>query len=57
MRRITCAIAGLGNRGNDIYGHYQFVKPEEMQVVAVADPIKEKRDSAKKLYDLQDYKF
>lgn len=54
MRRITCAIAGLGNRGNDIYGHYQFVKPEEMQVVAVADPIKEKRDSAKKLYDLQD---
>lgn len=54
MRRITCAIAGLGNRGNDIYGHYQFVKPEEMQVVAVADPIKEKRDSAKKLYGLQD---
>ena len=48
MRRITCAIVGLGNRGNDIYGHYQFVKPEEMQVVAVADPIKEKREKLKK---------
>ena len=48
MRRITCAIVGLGNRGNDIYGHYQFVKPEEMQVVAVADPIKRSEKKLKK---------
>ena len=49
---ITCAIAGLGNRGNDIYGNYQFVHPEEMQVTAVADPIEEKRETARKRYGL-----
>ena len=40
-RPVTAAIAGLGNRGNDIYAHYQLVAPEEMKVVAVADPGKE----------------
>lgn len=49
---ITCAIAGLGNRGNDIYGNYQFVSPEEMKVVAVADPQDEKRKAAKERYGL-----
>lgn len=49
---ITCAIAGLGNRGNDIYGNYQFVSPEEMKVVAVADPQEEKRKAAKERYGL-----
>ena len=48
MRRITCAIVGLGNRGNDIYGHYEFVNPEEMKVVAIAEPIKEKGNAEKK---------
>ena len=52
MRRITCAIAGLGNRGNDIYGNYEFVKPEEMKVVAIAEPLKDKREAAKKRIEL-----
>ena len=34
-RPVTAAIAGLGNRGNDIYAHYQLVAPEEMKVVDV----------------------
>lgn len=54
MRKITCAIAGLGNRGNDIYGNYEFVRPEEMKVVAIAEPLKEKRECAKKKYQLED---
>lgn len=49
-RKITVAVAGLGNRGNDIYAHYQLVAPDEMQVVAVADPIREKREAAQRLY-------
>ncbi len=49
-RKITVAVAGLGNRGNDIYAHYQLVAPDEMQVVAVADPIKGKREAAQRLY-------
>ena len=42
---VTMAIAGLGNRGNDIYAHYQLVAPEEVKVTAVADPIEAKRRS------------
>ena len=51
---ITCAIAGLGNRGNDIYGNYEFVRPDEMKVTAVADPVKEKREAARKRYRLEE---
>ena len=51
---VTVAVAGLGNRGNDIYAHYQLVAPEEMKVVAVADPIKEKRDAAMKQYGIEE---
>lgn len=49
---ITCAIAGLGNRGNDVYGNYQFVSPEEMKVTAIADLMPEKREAAMKRYQL-----
>lgn len=49
-KKITAAIAGLGNRGNDIYAHYQLVAPEEMQVTAVADPVEAKRKEAQELY-------
>lgn len=49
---ITCAIAGLGNRGNDIYGNYQFVSPEEMKVTAIAEPQEEKREAARIRYGL-----
>ena len=51
---VTCAIAGLGNRGNDVYGNYQFVMPDEMKVTAVADPVKEKRDAARERYKLEE---
>lgn len=49
-QKIKVAIAGLGNRGNDIYAHYQLVAPDEMQVVAVADPILERREAAVSTY-------
>ena len=49
-RPVTAAIAGLGNRGNDIYAHYQLVAPEEMKVVAVADPVAGKREAAREEY-------
>ncbi len=46
---ITCAIAGLGNRGNDIYGNYQFVSPEEMKVTAL--PNHRKKNAKQPEYD------
>lgn len=53
-RTITCAIAGMGNRGNDIYGNYQFVRPGEMKVAAIAEPSEEKRHAAKEKYSLSE---
>jgi predicted dehydrogenase len=50
--KIKVAVIGLGNRGNDIYAHYQLVAPDEMQITAVADPIKKKREAAQKLYNV-----
>lgn len=49
---VTMAIAGLGNRGNDIYAHYQLVAPEEVKVTAVADPIAAKREEAQRIYGI-----
>ncbi len=31
---ITCAIAGLGNRGNDVYGNYESVRPDEVKHIS-----------------------
>lgn len=52
-KKITVAILGLGNRGNDIYAHYQLVAPEEMQVVAVADLSEGRRKAAQELYGVK----
>lgn len=49
-RKMTMAVAGLGNRGNDVYAHYQLIAPDELQITAVADPIRAKREEAQKLY-------
>ena len=38
MRQITVAIAGLGSRGLDAYARFQERAPEQMRIVAVADP-------------------
>lgn len=37
-KKIRMVIAGLGGRGHDIYSHYGLCHPEEMEVVAAADP-------------------
>ena len=50
--KVTVAVIGLGNRGNDIYAHYQLVAPDEMQITAVADPIEKKREAAQSLYNV-----
>lgn len=51
-RIVTCAVAGLGNRGNDIYAHYQLTAPEEMKVVAAAEPDAEKLKNARVRYGI-----
>lgn len=51
-RKLTMAIAGFGNRGKDVYAHYQCEAPDEVEVAAVAEPRKENREEARKLYNI-----
>ena len=37
-KKIKMVIAGLGGRGHDIYSNYGLEHPDEMEVVAIADP-------------------
>ncbi len=36
--KIKLVIAGLGGRGHDIYGNYAIEHPDEVEIVAIADP-------------------
>ena len=37
-KKVTIAVLGFGIRGEEAYAYYQLLRPEEMEVVAVADP-------------------
>lgn len=52
--QVTAVIAGLGDRGYDVYGHYQFVAPDDFKVVAVADPDVKKLKRAQEVFELDD---
>lgn len=43
MSKITAVVAGCGNRGKDAYGFYALSKPDNMKIVAIADPDPDKR--------------
>ena len=45
MTRATAVIAGCGNRGKDAYGFYALSKPENLKIVAIADPDPRKREA------------
>ncbi len=49
-KKITVAICGFGNRGAEAYGSYQMLHPDEMEIVAVADPRPARRALAVKEY-------
>ena len=53
MKKVTFAILGAGNRGTR-YSAVQLKFPDEMQVVAVADPKKDRLASIQKMLDLPD---
>lgn len=52
-QKLRVAIAGLGNRGLDTYGRELAKYPQEVDLVAVADPIREKVEKAKALYGIR----
>lgn len=55
-KRLTVAIAGLGNRGRWNYAKYAELFPEDMQIVAVADPERGKLDEAAKTFKIPEEK-
>ena len=52
-KKITVAICGMGIRGAEAYASYQNLRPEEMEIVAVADPRSERRDLAVREYGVK----
>ena len=49
---IRVAICGLGGRGKDAYAPIAEVLPDKMQIVAIAEPIEEKREYVRKRYNV-----
>lgn len=43
MRQVTAALIGAGLRGGRVYAGYASEYPDELKIVAVAEPDKEKR--------------
>jgi predicted dehydrogenase len=44
MKKITAALIGAGGRGEGAYAHYIVNHPNDIQLVAVAEPDNEKRE-------------
>lgn len=53
MRKLTAVVMGYGMRGQ-VYSKYALNNPNEMEVVAVAEPVELKRAYAKELHKLSD---
>lgn len=53
MNKVTAVVFGYGSRGHG-YSKYALKHPEELEIVAVAEPVEAKRESAKKLHNLKE---
>lgn len=55
-RQVTVAIAGLGNRGKDVYAPFAEMFPERMKIVAIADPVPERIGEVARRYHISSKK-
>lgn len=53
MRQITAALIGAGLRGGRVYSAYALEHPEELKIVAVAEPDGEKRTRFAREHEIQ----
>ncbi len=49
---IEAVLVGAGNRGGDVYGAYALDHPDEIRFVAVAEPIRERRERFAKAHSI-----
>lgn len=52
MTAFTLAAIGAGNRGADVYARYALDHPDEAEYVAVAEPIRERRERLSVAHDI-----
>ena len=52
MKKVTSIVIGAGLRGGHGYSQYVLDHPDEFQVVAVAEPDKERRESFAKRHNI-----
>lgn len=52
-KKVTVAICGMGIRGAEAYASYQKIRPDEMEITAVADPRPERRALAVREYHVR----
>ena len=50
--KIKLVIAGLGGRGHDIYGNYAIEHPDEVEIVAIADPRPDRLELAQREWNI-----
>ncbi|MEG1447311.1 MAG: Gfo/Idh/MocA family oxidoreductase [Ruthenibacterium sp.] len=53
-KKVTMVIAGLGERGKNIYANYAIEHPEEIEVVGIADASADRLAGAQKALNLPD---
>ena len=51
---ITGILIGAGQRGMQVYADYALRNPEELKIVAVAEPIAERREQMQRLHHIPD---
>lgn len=49
---VTAVLCGAGNRGLDGYGKYALEQPDQLQIVAAADPLEARRELARERHSL-----
>lgn len=53
MRKLTAVVFGFGSRGSK-YANYACEHPDMLEIVAVADPLRNRLETAKEKHGLQD---
>ena len=49
---VTGVVIGAGNRGKDVYANYALNNPNELKIIAVAEPNSERRKQLAESHDI-----
>lgn len=52
MKTVTAVLLGAGSRGRYIYGPYAEKHPDELKIVAVAEPNEERRQRIAEIHGI-----